>query len=192
VPRLRSRLTFLASCETGAMGAELPEEMVGLAAGFLQAGTAAVVAPLWTVYEASTADLTVHFFRFWKQEGLPPAEALRHAQLALRHSEAWSHPMYWAAFALSGDGWTQPQAAPRKEEAAMAEREDGRQTEEQVRRSTERLLAELPGDPDATPVRYRCEEHGDIAPEDVNWFPDLTAKCPHCGKPLREASSGKD
>ncbi|MDQ7030282.1 MAG: CHAT domain-containing protein [Ardenticatenia bacterium] len=191
-PRLRSRLTFLASCETGAIGTRLPDEVVGLVAGFLQAGTAAVVAPLWTVYEASTAELTNYFFRAWKEEGLPPAQALHQAQRHMRHSDRWSHPVFWAAFALSGDGWTVPERATTAKEVIMVtEERNGRRQEEEAARELEPTLADLPGDPDAAPVLYRCAEHGDIPPEDVNWYPDLKAKCPHCGQPLDEADGGE-
>jgi len=53
------------------------------------------------------------------------------------------------------------------------------------------MLADLPGDADAELLMYRCPEHGDIPPEDVNWHPDLTAKCPRCGKPLQKVHGGE-
>ncbi len=192
VPRLKARLTFLASCETGAIGVNLPDEVVGLVSGFLQAGTVAVVAPLWTVYEESTAVLTTLFFRYWKVQGLPPAEALRQAQLYMRHSDRWSPPVYWAAFALSGDGWTIPERATAAKEGVMVmEERNGRRRDEEAAEELERMLTDLPGDPDAALLMYRCLEHGNIPPEDVNWHPDLKAKCPYCGKPLQEIHGGE-
>jgi len=185
VPRLKARLTFLASCETGAIGVNLPDEVVGLVSGFLQAGTAAVIAPLWTVYEASTAEFTRMFFRACKEQGLPPAQALRQTQLYMRHSDRWSHPVFWAGFTLSGDGWTTAHTVSAEEETTMR-RDNGHKSREDVQKVLERTLVDLPGDADAEPLTYRCPEHGDIPPEDVNWYPDLVAKCPHCGKPLQK------
>ncbi|MEN8152168.1 MAG: CHAT domain-containing protein, partial [Planctomycetota bacterium] len=45
--RVPSDLVVLSACETGLVGAELPDEVVGLAAGFVQAGAAGVVSTLW-------------------------------------------------------------------------------------------------------------------------------------------------
>ena len=65
-------------------------------------------------------------------------------------------------------------------------KQEKREQKKRLPRDLERVLADLPGDPDAAPIMYRCREHGEIPPEEVNWFPDLQPKCPHCGKPLEK------
>ena len=73
----------------------------------------------------------------------------------------------------------------------VAKERNGRRREEETPRELERMLADLPGEPDAEPLLYRCAEHGDIPPEEVNWYPDLQPRCPHCGKPLQRVHSGE-
>lgn len=79
-----ARLAVLSACETGIPGAELPDEVVSLPAGLLQAGVAGVVGSLWSVADLSTAMLMACFYDLWKGAGLEPAEALRQAQVWLR------------------------------------------------------------------------------------------------------------
>jgi hypothetical protein len=101
----QARLAFLSACETGLGGADLPDEVVGLAAGFLQAGAASVVSTLWAVNDASTALLAARFYEHWKGDGMEPPEALVAAQRWLRDEAGggkWSHPYYWAGFTLTG------------------------------------------------------------------------------------------
>ncbi|MFQ5614455.1 MAG: CHAT domain-containing protein, partial [Anaerolineae bacterium] len=79
-----ARLATLSACETGLIGADLPDEVVALPAAFVQAGFAGVVASLWSVAEISTAMLMERFYRLWRHDGLSPALALREAQRWLR------------------------------------------------------------------------------------------------------------
>ena len=81
-----ARLAALSACETGIPGTKLPDEVVGLPTGWLQAGVAGVVASLWSVNDLSTAMLMERFYRLWREDGLAPALALRQAQLWLRDS----------------------------------------------------------------------------------------------------------
>src|SRR6185503_8601078 len=55
--RLHVRLAVLSACETALPGTELPDEVVALPTGLLQAGVAGVVASLWAVPDRSTAML---------------------------------------------------------------------------------------------------------------------------------------
>ena len=101
----RARLAFLSACETGLVGATLPDEVVGLASGFLQAGAAGVVSTLWAVNDLSTARLAGRFYRHWKEDGMTSPDALAAAQRWLRDEAdngRWSHPYYWAGFTLTG------------------------------------------------------------------------------------------
>jgi CHAT domain-containing protein len=79
-----ARLAVLSACETGMLGAALPDETLGLPAGLLQAGVAGVIATMWAVSDASTTLLMVRFYDLWRREKLHPAAALRQAQLWLR------------------------------------------------------------------------------------------------------------
>ena len=82
----KARLAVLSACETGIPGTKLPDEVIGLPAGLLQAGVAGVVASLWSVNDMSTAMLMERFYRLWREDGLEPALALRQAQIWLRDS----------------------------------------------------------------------------------------------------------
>ncbi len=80
-----ARLVALSACQTAITDFDnLPEEMVGLPAGWLQAGAPAVVGTLWPVDDASTALLMTRFYELLLQDGEPPAQALRQAQRWLR------------------------------------------------------------------------------------------------------------
>lgn len=82
--RQQARLAVLSACETGLVGADVPNEVVALPTAFLQAGFAGAVASLWSVYDMSTSLLMARFYELWRLDGLSPAVALRRAQLWLR------------------------------------------------------------------------------------------------------------
>jgi CHAT domain-containing protein len=97
--RLRASLVTLSACETGVSEVLAGDELVGLARGFFQAGSASVVVSLWAVNDASTAQLMAGFYAHL-DAGLGPAAALRAAQIELR--SATPHPFYWAPFLVMG------------------------------------------------------------------------------------------
>jgi CHAT domain-containing protein len=97
--RLRASLVTLSACETGLHHVLAGDELVGLARGFFQAGTASVVVSLWAVNDASTATLMERFYT-GIGEGLSPASAMRAAQLTVRRE--WPHPYFWAPFLVMG------------------------------------------------------------------------------------------
>lgn len=96
---LRASLVTLSACETGLSRVAPGDELVGLVRGFLLAGAPAVLASLWTVDDASTAELMQRFYAALCA-GARPAAALRAAQSAF--AAAGRHPFHWAAFALHG------------------------------------------------------------------------------------------
>ncbi|MGH2481752.1 MAG: CHAT domain-containing protein, partial [Ktedonobacteraceae bacterium] len=60
------RLLALSACETSVIDMQrVPNEALGIAAGFLQAGAAAVMASLWPVDDAATFLLMTRFARFY-------------------------------------------------------------------------------------------------------------------------------
>jgi len=80
----QARLAVLSACETRIPGIDLPDEVIALPTGLVQAGVPGVVGSLWSVGDLSTAMLMVRFYNLWRGEGLDPAEALRQAQIWLR------------------------------------------------------------------------------------------------------------
>jgi CHAT domain-containing protein len=75
------RLAVLSACQTGITEFErVPDEVIGLPAGFLQAGIPGVVATLWPVNDRSTAVLVAEFYRLVIAEQQDPATALTHAR----------------------------------------------------------------------------------------------------------------
>lgn len=70
--------------------------------GFLYAGAGSVIASLWNVNDASTAEL-MRLLYTAMASGLPPAKALRRAQLKMSREERWASPYYWAGFVIEGD-----------------------------------------------------------------------------------------
>jgi CHAT domain-containing protein/Tfp pilus assembly protein PilF len=101
--KLPAELVVLSACQT-ALGKEIKGEgLVGLTRGFMYAGASRVVASLWNVNDAATADLMSHFYRYMLQEKQRPAEALRNAQLKMLQQKKWKSPYYWAAFTIQGE-----------------------------------------------------------------------------------------
>lgn len=82
--QLRLRLAILSACETLPPGTDLPDEVVSLPTGLLQAGAGGVVASMWVVPDRATAMLMTEFYRLWRHERLAPAASLRRAQQWLR------------------------------------------------------------------------------------------------------------
>jgi CHAT domain-containing protein len=100
--RLDADLVVLSGCRT-ALGRELRGEgLLGLTRGFLYAGTPRVVASLWQVEDRATSELMTRFYRGLWVDRLPPAAALRAAQLSLRRERRWRDPYFWAGFVLQG------------------------------------------------------------------------------------------
>jgi CHAT domain-containing protein len=101
--RLSADLVVLSACQT-ALGRDIRGEgLVGLTRGFMYAGVPRVLASLWQVDDAATADLMREFYKAMLTEGMRPAEALRIAQVRMSQQTQWNSPYYWAAFTLQGD-----------------------------------------------------------------------------------------
>lgn len=98
---LTGSTVVLSGCETGKVR-PTGGDVLGLISAFLYAGAAGVVAGLWKVDDGATAILMTTFYRELTK-GTKTAEALRHAQLHLLHSNAYRAPYFWAPFVLNGD-----------------------------------------------------------------------------------------
>jgi CHAT domain-containing protein len=102
--KLPAELIVLSACQTG-LGKEVRGEgLIGLTRGFMYAGAPRVVASLWKVDDKATAELMRVFYQgMLGEHPLPPAQALRAAQIAVWKQKVWRSPYYWAAFVLQGE-----------------------------------------------------------------------------------------
>jgi CHAT domain-containing protein len=101
--RLDADLVVLSGCRTGLGRDVRGEGIVGLTRGFMYAGARGVLASLWPVDDAATAELMGAFYEgLLGPRRLAPPAALRAAQLHVRSDPRWRAPYYWAAFQLQG------------------------------------------------------------------------------------------
>jgi CHAT domain-containing protein len=101
--RLNADLVVLSACQTGLGRQVSGEGLIGLTRGFMYAGSKRVMASLWEVDDAATTELMKRFYKGVLQEKLPPAAALRAAQIEMLQRKHWQSPYYWGAFMLQGD-----------------------------------------------------------------------------------------
>ncbi len=104
--RLGADLVVLSACSTGLGKDVRGEGMIGLTRGFMYAGASGVIASLWKVDDDATAELMKLFYQGMFRKGLPPAAALREAQLAMSKQKRWQSPYYWAGFVIQGQSST--------------------------------------------------------------------------------------
>ncbi len=102
--RLNAQWVLLSACNTAA-GEAGGAAMSGLVRGFFFAGARSVLATHWAVDSESAAALSSNTFK--ATAGRSRAESLRQAQLAMIEGTLgngrWTHPYYWAPYALFGD-----------------------------------------------------------------------------------------
>lgn len=97
----RLRLVVLAACDTGIEQQFGGEGPISFARSFLVAGVPVVVASLWPVDSASTAELMISFHRYRKQNH-STVESLMYAQQEMIKKERYRDPYYWAGFTVVG------------------------------------------------------------------------------------------
>lgn len=111
--RLNANLVFLSACETStgvstAAGRLAGQEdsapsLDGLVRAFLAANARAVVATAWAIPDGKeTNDLIAAFYR--NGRSAPIADSLALAQRTIITQRAFSHPYFWGAFFVVGDG----------------------------------------------------------------------------------------
>ncbi len=96
--RLNADMVTLSACQTGLGDVKNGDDVIGLNRGFLYAGAKSVVASLWNVPDDSTRDLMIAFYRNLRT--MDQRTALQKAQLSTRAK--YSHPIFWAAFQMTG------------------------------------------------------------------------------------------
>lgn len=101
--KLSAELVVLSACQT-ALGKDIRGEgLVGLTRGFMYAGAPRVIASLWQIDDRASAEFMKRFYQELLGKKLPPAAALRAAQLSMQSDKRWNSPRYWAAFTLQGE-----------------------------------------------------------------------------------------
>lgn len=104
--RLNAQWVLLSACNTAA-GEQGGGAMSGLVRGFFFAGARSVLATHWSVESESAAALSTATLKAYANGAISRSESLRQAQLAMIDGQIgggkWSHPYYWAPYALFGD-----------------------------------------------------------------------------------------
>jgi len=99
--KLNAELVVLSACDTGG-GKITSDSVIGLSRSLIIAGASSVIVSLWSVPDASTADLMTEFYKNWKERKLDKAQALRQAMLTIMKRPN-AQPKDWAAFTLIGE-----------------------------------------------------------------------------------------
>ncbi len=108
--RLDADLVVLAACDTGGAGSAGAsrtglsgggEALGGLTRAFIYAGARGLIVSHWSVDSGAAVTLMTSMFSGGSET---QAGALRRAQGAMMDTAALSHPYYWSAFTIVGDG----------------------------------------------------------------------------------------
>lgn len=103
--RLNADWVVLSACNTAGADGKAEEAMSGLARGFFYAGSRSLLVTHWSVESESAMVLTTRTFAAYKKNpSMRRAEALRQAMLETMKMPNFSHPAYWAPYALVGGG----------------------------------------------------------------------------------------
>jgi CHAT domain-containing protein len=95
-----ARLVTISACYGSGIRAYAGEGLVGLSWAFLRAGAHNVIGALWEASDDATARLMDTMYQ-GLHDGQSPDAALRHAKLALLHSQGhFRKPFYWAPFQI--------------------------------------------------------------------------------------------
>ncbi|CAN1209164.1 hypothetical protein TUMEXPCC7403_03010 [Tumidithrix helvetica PCC 7403] len=97
-------LIVLSACQTGVGKLGDGVEILGFGYQVQRAGAKAAIASLWSVSDGGTQVLMQSFYEYVKRLNFTKAEALRQAQISTIRSQKFSHPFYWSAFILIGNG----------------------------------------------------------------------------------------
>jgi CHAT domain-containing protein len=103
--KLNADWVVLSACNTAGADGRAGEALTGLARGFFYAGSRSLLVTHWSVESESAVLLTTKTFAAYKGDaGIRRAEALRQAMLETMQVPRFSHPAYWAPYALVGEG----------------------------------------------------------------------------------------
>ncbi len=99
---IKAKFVCLGSCDTGLGGYISGEGVYSLSQSFLSSGSETVLKTLWKVDDQATKEFMVKFYERWLT-GISVLDAQYEAKQYLRDSTEFSHPYYWAGFALEGN-----------------------------------------------------------------------------------------
>ena len=99
----KTGLVVLSACSSGQGPTGVFDERDSLARVLIGSGVPEIVASRWTVDSGATAAIMRVFYRYLL-DGKTPVEALHAATLEVRSQMEFSHPYYWASFAVFGKG----------------------------------------------------------------------------------------
>lgn len=103
--KLNADWVVLSACNTAGADGRVEEAMSGLARGFFYAGSRSLLVTHWSVESESATKLTtLTFDAYQKNPKMPRAEALRSAMVSVMQEKRFSHPAFWAPYALVGEG----------------------------------------------------------------------------------------
>jgi CHAT domain-containing protein len=102
--RVTADMVVLSACQTGLGRSYKGAGILSLTTAFLRAGARRVLSSAWSVDDEVTEKFMTAFYQgMLGAQKLPPAEALREAQLAIRRQAPWRSAYYWGGFVLNGD-----------------------------------------------------------------------------------------
>ena len=96
---LNADIVCLSACETGLGEVKFGDGMTGLSRAFMVAGAKNVGVALWSVDDEATSEFMSRMYKKISG-GKTYEQAYRQAKAEFMKSEDFSHPYYWAAFAL--------------------------------------------------------------------------------------------
>lgn len=97
--KMKAHLAILSACESGLGKKVRGEGIIGLTRAFEYAGAQNVMVSLWKINDRSTAEFMTSFYKKLQRDG--DDKAVEEAELEMIRGK-YSHPYYWAAFALYG------------------------------------------------------------------------------------------
>ena len=97
-------LVVLSACDTARSPESPGTELEGLLRSFMAAGATAVIGSQWLVQDAATAQLMGDFY-YHLAAGVPPAQALRKAQLGLAQLPKGLPPLFLGGISFHGRWW---------------------------------------------------------------------------------------
>lgn len=98
----RTKLVVISACQSGLGRYYRGEGMVSLVRPFISAGVPTLLASLWRVDSAATAQLMTDFHKYRKAAIPSASHALQQAQISMIRNEELKHPYYWASFIVVG------------------------------------------------------------------------------------------
>ncbi|NJN10692.1 MAG: CHAT domain-containing protein [Richelia sp. RM1_1_1] len=98
---LNADLVVLSACDTGRGEMLGGDGIFGLSRSFIGKGVPSVMVSLWSVPDAPTGELMTKFYKYYLENNLDKAQALRQAMLDTMKTHP--NPKNWAGFTLIGD-----------------------------------------------------------------------------------------